>query len=66
MERLTKKKIYLIITKVLYMHNFISLIYERDPVNERPLPNQSNGQINWNSFLQGCDNGVRQLNSQTF
>lgn len=48
------------------MHNFIALIYERDPVNERPLPNQSNGQINWNSFLQGCDNGVRQLNSQTF
>ena len=48
------------------MHNFISLIYELDPVNECRLPTESNGQANWNSFLQGCDNGVSQLNPQTF
>jgi len=42
------------------MQNFVSLIYEFDPVNEYRLSTESNGHANWNSFPQVCDNGVWQ------
>ena len=51
MERLTTKKNPFNNHKRYFTCTIMSLIYDLDPVNECPLPTESNGQANWNSFL---------------